>query len=196
MRELRYSYWSIVLIVTLFVTSGCASFQGGSLKPVKSLTEPDEKPRVEVDLVEYSSFTGGDKVDTSKEIRASEYEQKFINQFRDSEMFSKVDDEIDSPDIQVQLNLTERKSINYLAGVTGYTFFIIPSSSTVRLQLDANIPQYNGQHDFEYEESVRNWMGLIFIPAMPTNFPSTVSQRVEKEFVRNLIKDMKAERII
>lgn len=159
----------------VFTLTGCASFPGDQVPEttLPSMASYQQRPSVFVDFTFYQGKVGdADAVEVPQARDA--LKPQLEASLRDSGLFSRytLDEFQKQPgDYTLKLNVynSGASGAAMLSGfISGFTFMVIPATAkdeyTMTLQvLDAqNQPVLAGQNN----ESVRTWMGLIFIPMM------------------------------
>lgn len=162
----------MALVLTL---AGCASFPGDQVPEttLPSMASYQQRPSVFVDFTFYQGKAGDPNAVEVPQARDT-LKPQLEASLRDSGLFSRytLDEFQKQPgDYTLKLNVYNSGSAGaaMVSGmISGFTLMVIPATAkdeyTMTLQvLDAqNQPVLAGQNN----ESVRTWMGLIFIPMM------------------------------
>jgi len=184
--------------------AGCASFPGDQVPETKlpSMASYQQRPSVFVDFTFYQGKAGDSKaveVPQAREVLKPQLEASL----RDSGLFSRytLDEFQKQPgDYTLKLNVYNSGSAGaaMVSGmITGLTLFVIPGSAkdeyTMTLQVldEQGQPVLTGRNN----DSVRTWMGLIFIPMMGNTPAEAVNDSFRRQF-NALLKQMVDQQVL
>lgn len=191
----------MALVLTL---TGCASFPGDQVPETKlpSMASYQQRPSVFVDFTFYqgkASDKNAIEMPQAKEALKPQLEASL----RDSGLFSRytLDEFQKQPgDYTLKLNVYNSGSAGaaMVSGmITGFSLFVIPGSAkdeyTMTLEVldDQGQPVLSGQN----HDSVRTWMGLIFIPMMGNTPGEAINDSFRRQF-NALLKQMVDKQVL
>ncbi|TWC43051.1 hypothetical protein FBY03_101244 [Pseudomonas sp. SJZ079] len=187
-----------------FTLAGCASFPGDQVPEttLPSMASYQQRPSVFVDFTFYQGKAGDTnavEVPQAKDALKPQLEASL----RDSGLFSRytLDEFQKQPgDYTLKLNVYNSGSAGaaMVSGmISGFTFMVIPATAkdeyTMTLQvMDAqNQPVSTGQNN----DSVRTWMGLIFIPMMAYTPEEAINDSFRRQ-LNALLKQMVDQQVL
>lgn len=187
-----------------FALSGCASFPGDQVPEttLPTMANYQQRPSVFVDFTFYQGKAGDPKA-VEVPLARDSLKPQLEASLRDSGLFSRytLDEFQKQPgDYTLKLKVYNGGSAGaaMVSGmITGLTLFVIPGSAkdeySMTLQvLDAqNQPVLIGQNN----DSVRTWMGLIFIPMMGHTPAEAVNDSFRRQF-NALLKQMVDQQVL
>jgi hypothetical protein len=191
----------MAVVLTL---AGCASFPGDQVPEttLPSMASYQQRPSVYVDFTFYQGSAGDAnaiQVPQARDMLKPQLEASL----RDSGLFSRytLDEFQKQPgDYTLKLNVYNSGSTGaaMVSGfISGFSFMVIPATAkdeyTMTLQVldDRNQPVLTGKND----ESVRTWMGLIFIPMMAYTPAEAVSDSFRRQ-LNALLKQMVDQQVL
>lgn len=167
--------FKMVWAVMVLALAGCASFPGEEVAETKlpSMANYEQRPGVFVDFTFYRGEAGSAKaveVPQGRDMLKPQLEAAL----RDSGLFSRytLDQFQKQPgDYTLKLNVYNSGSegaATVSGMITGFTLGIIPGSSKDEYTMTLQVLDAQGQpvKVGENHDSVRTWMGLVFIPMM------------------------------
>lgn len=184
--------------------AGCASFPGDQVAEttLPSMASYQQRPSVFVDFTFYqgkATDSNAIEVPQAKEMLKPQLEASL----RDSGLFSRytLDEFQKQPgDFTLKLNVYNSGSAGaaMVSGmISGFSLMVIPATAkdeyTMTLQVldDQGQPVLSGQNS----DSVRTWMGLIFIPMMGNTPAEAVSDSFRRQ-LNALLKQMVDQQVL
>ena len=164
---------SMMAILVLSLT-GCASFQGKQLQPVKQFPEVALKKSVDIDVV-FTARLNGKYITTLNEWARKTWEKRCIKQMNKSKMFGEVSESLTNPDLVVKVSVVDEGEGSMGAAVaTGLTLYIIPSSMTDTFHLRAKVIDLRSgkQCKIALTDSITQYQQILLLPLLP--FKSTL----------------------
>lgn len=175
----------------VFTLAGCASFPGDQVPEttLPSMASYQQRPSVFVDFTFYQGKAGDTNAVEVPQARDA-LKPQLEASLRDSGLFSRytLDEFQKQPgDYTLKLNVYNSGATGaaMVSGmISGFSLMVIPATAkdeyTMTLQvLDAqNQPVLAGQNN----ESVRTWMGLIFIPMMAFSPAEAINDSFRRQF--------------
>ncbi len=191
----------MALVLTL---TGCASFPGDQVPEttLPSMASYQQRPSVFVDFTFYqgkATDKNAIEMPQGREVLKPQLEASL----RDSGLFSRytLDEFQKQPgDYTLKLNVYNSGSAGaaMVSGmITGFSLFVIPGSAkdeyTMTLEVldDQGQPVLSGQN----HDSVRTWMGLIFIPMMGYTPGEAINDSFRRQF-NALLKQMVDKQVL
>lgn len=191
----------MALVLTL---TGCASFPGDQVPEttLPSMASYQQRPSVFVDFTFYqgkATDKNAIEMPQGREVLKPQLEASL----RDSGLFSRytLDEFQKQPgDYTLKLNVYNSGSAGaaMVSGmITGFSLFVIPGSAkdeyTMTLEVldDQGQPVLSGQN----HDSVRTWMGLIFIPMMGNTPGEAINDSFRRQF-NALLKQMVDKQVL
>lgn len=119
---------SIVALGATLILSGCASFPGRVLPQVSGFPSVSEKPSASVSLT-FRQYMNGQPINFGVKAGESRLQDKILDRFKRSGLFSSVAVVDSNADISVLVELKDEGSGSMgMAFLTGLTLYIVPST--------------------------------------------------------------------
>ena len=184
--------------------AGCASFPGDQVPEttLPSMVSYQQRPNVFVDFTFYQGKAGDPAAVEVPQARDS-LKPQLEASLRESGLFNQytLDEFQKRPgDYTLKLNVYNSGSSGaaMVSGmISGFTFMVIPATAkdeyTMTLQVldDQGQPVLTGQNN----DSVRTWMGLIFIPMMAYTPAEAINDSFRRQ-LNALLKQMVDQRVL
>ncbi|VVP60645.1 hypothetical protein [Pseudomonas fluorescens] len=161
------------LVLATVLLSGCASYSQHELASVQdwppTANAPTEKPTVFVRTTSMYQVNGG-PANAASGAPAASWDAAVTDSFRQSGRFARVSTDKVESDIYVEATLFNNEQFSMVSSIiTGATFFIIPSTSKNTYTLETIFKDKDGKElgRVRKSESVRTWMQLLLIVAVP-----------------------------
>ena len=161
------------LVLAAVLLTGCVSYSQHELPAVQpwppTANAPQVKPTAYVRTTALNHVNGGPG-NASAGKPAALWEKAVADAYRQSERFSRVStDKVDS-DIYVDATLHNNEEYSPVSAfITGFTFFIIPTTAKNIFTLETVFKDKDGKElgRVKKSESVRSWMHLVLIVGIP-----------------------------
>lgn len=168
---LRFIKHSLVLAAVLL--SGCASYSQHELPRVQAwpptANAPMAKPTVFVRTTSMYQVNGG-PANAASGAPAASWDAAVTDSFRQSGRFARVSTDKVESDIYAEATLYNNEQFSMASAIiTGVTLFIIPSTAKNTFTLETVFKDRDGKElgRVRKSESVRTWMQLLLIVAVP-----------------------------
>jgi hypothetical protein len=179
-------------LVASSIISGCASFQGNNLNPVKTFPQTQAKRSVDVDATFEMRVN---KVPSSfmKDAAEKDFGRRIVKRLNRSKMFGEVSTAHPNPDLKVSVSFADlaENDLNE-AFITGLTLYIVPSSHTDNFHLSARITDMRTgrQQDFRLYDSVTMTQQLFLLPLLPFKTQPYEANKCMNKMIDNLILEI------
>lgn len=191
----------MALVLTL---AGCASFPGDQVPEttLPSMASYQQRPSVFVDFAFYQGKAGDPNAVEVPQARDA-LKPQLEASLRDSGLFSRytLDEFQKQPgDYTLKLNVYNSGSAGaaMVSGmITGFSLFVIPGSAKDEYTMTLQVLDGQGQPVLtgRNNESVRTWMGLIFIPMMGHTPVEAINDSFRRQF-NALLKQMVDQQVL
>jgi len=163
------------LMLAVVLLTGCVSYSQNQLPPVQTwpptANAPLKKPTVYVRTTAMGQVNGG-PANPAVGRAATVAQAEIVDGFRQSGRFAQVNtDRVDS-DIYAEATLYNDEQFSMASAIiTGATFFIIPTTAKNTFTLETVFKDPHGKElgRVRKSESVRSWMQVLLIVAVPFN---------------------------
>jgi len=182
-----------LLLFTLLLAAGCASFPGNELpnRGYDDLATPPPKAVIDYDV----TFHGpGEK---SLYTATHWFSQRVKTVFDKSGIF--VRHSLDGKDAPVRLSITmensgDMKTAALLGIVSGLSLTVIPVYVTDNYELKVKVTSGNKfVKEYAYKDHMTTWLQLFLIAAFPSHKPGDVSGEVFDNMLRHFLHDAQAD---
>nr|WP_298146347.1 hypothetical protein [uncultured Pseudomonas sp.] len=191
----------MALVLTL---AGCASFPGDQVPEttLPSMASYQQRPSVFVDFTFYQG-----KANDSKAVESPQAKELLKPQLeaslRDSGLFSRytLDEFQKQPgDYTLKLNVYNSGSAGaaMVSGmISGFTFMVIPATAKDEYTMTLQVLDEQGQavSTGQNNDSIRTWMGLIFIPMMAHTPADALNDSFRRQ-LNALLKQMVDQQVL
>ena len=176
------------LCLSLF--TGCATFEGQLLSPVKEFPTPsvEERPSVAVDL-NFRQYLNGAPITLFTKSVESSLEKKCVKRLKGSGLYSRVGTDITNPDLSIHIDMAdEGQGSMGMAFLTGLTFYLVPSFTTDTYKLKAEVTNRHTDEKMivELEEFITQWQQIFLLPLLPFKMLPVVNSRVQNTIFDHL----------
>jgi len=168
---------SIILVFIISLSTGCASFQKNNLAPVANFPTAEQKKTISVALSYAIDVNGRAVVAPAVDAGKKELTTKCVDRLSKSGLFNSVSENDPQADLALNVNIKNDGKANFvMAGLTGATFYIIPSSATEIYKLSATLTdtKSNRVAEIKLEDGFTQWQQILLLPLLP--FKSTVAE--------------------
>lgn len=195
---MRKTHIFTFVLTAIFLTA-CAGFKGKELDYVsqKDIPQSQNKPSLQV-AFKFEQFVNGSKTQIFRESAESSLHTEFMSIAENSGNFSQVSEDLESPDLRLDINLKDEGRANMgMAVLTGLSLYTIPSFATDNYILTANIENQSGKKwTITLEDYVTQWQHILLVPVMPFKLTPVVADDVQDNMFRTLILRMQKEGIV
>jgi hypothetical protein len=171
MRRLTAVCLSGLVLVIFSISAGCITTREGQLPP--RIQWPPEaksvKPLISL-VVSGKAFVNGKEQDVPATVLVHQWRALTVRAYQDSGLFSDVKPEVADTELRAEIVITDQGESNRaMAFVTGFTMFLIPSSSTDVITVSTTLKDHKGTtiDTFQKQETSTLWMQLFLGFAMP-----------------------------
>ncbi len=161
------------LVLAAVLLTGCVSYSQHELPAVQTwpptANAPAQKPTAYVRTTALNQVNGGADVPTPGK-PAALWQQAVTDSFRQSNRFSRVSADKVESDLYVDATLRNNEEYSPVSAfITGFTFFIIPTTAKNVFTLETVFKDKDGKElgRVKKSESVRTWMQLVLIVGIP-----------------------------
>ncbi|RMQ50178.1 hypothetical protein ALQ04_02310 [Pseudomonas cichorii] len=189
-------FLTLLAIVFSLSLQGCMTYSHHELTPVGQwplAQAKQDKPTVNLKVLAEHSVNAN-PVNASANIVA--LEKLLIQEFQESQRFSKVLTEQQASDIYVTATLRNHEEGNMASAfLTGFTLFLIPGTFDNTLSLELSFRDKDGKKlgQVRKHEKLTTWMHLVLIFAVPFN---ESSDQVVKQLVRSALEEAAGKGLI
>lgn len=161
------------LVLAAVLLTGCVSYSQHELPPVQAwpptANAPQQKPTAFVRTTAMNQVNGG-PANAAAGKPAVAWEAAVADAFRESGRFARVSADKTDSDIYAEATLYNNEQFSMASAIiTGATFFIIPTTAKNTFTLETVFKDKDGNEigRVRKSESVRTWMQLLLIVAIP-----------------------------
>ncbi|MGE8720792.1 hypothetical protein ACO2KH_05620 [Leptospira terpstrae] len=189
---------SFIIYILLFFV-GCATFT--DYKPEYKEVVFEEKQNKTSSVVlnlKYKMSLNESPADSNVRVE-KDLRGKIEVILKESSMFKEVKSGLDIADIKLDIEIVNRGEANlFLAFMTGFTFFLLPSHAVDNLDLKYKFTTNKGQLVKEYQREVTydTWFHITLIPLTPFMFPFTSFYKGIGNVTRSVLAEAKKDGII
>jgi len=145
MRKPSKSSFCLISSILLLSLSGCAAFRAGKLPPVSSWPPQSAVAKKSIGIVVSGQvFINGAQQEVAPML-IKNWEQEVLRAYRDSGLFSEVNSGPTPSDLRAEVRIVDRgEGSMAMAALTGFTFYLIPSTATDEFIITTTIRDRNG----------------------------------------------------
>lgn len=182
--------------LALVLLSGCASFRDGANPPITAWP-PQGSPKTKTIALQVSGHAIVN--DEQKDVNVNFLEvwrTETIRAYESSGLFAAVKSGTDPADLYADVKITDKGEISIgMAVLTGLTLYLIPSKAHECFTVKTTYKDKNGTvvGSADKSECFDFWQQLFLLPAMFSNFPSTVAKEILVDLNRNTILESRAK---
>jgi hypothetical protein len=181
------------LVVFIFV-SGCAGFQGKQLDRISNMPRIDEPKKVHISMDFHRKLNNAPSTllnETKKQNALRNAKAVFNRQSN----ITVVDDE-NAADVKLKLDFTEHEHSNLgMAVLTGLSFYMIPSQSTLEFTAKVN-PSETLERDFSVSDYTTIYQQIFLVPVMLFKFPSVEVNDTQNKIFRHILLRLHEQKIV
>ncbi|MEI7996882.1 MAG: hypothetical protein WCH01_18465 [Methylococcaceae bacterium] len=179
-----------IILVLLSLTTGCATFREDG-RATLSKWPPDAPVNKNTIALQVSgkAIANDEQMDVNEGI-LEQWRKEVIRAYETSGLFSAVKSGREKSDIYADVKISDKGEPNmFMAFLTGFTMFLIPSKVHECLIINTTYKDQNGKalNSVSKTECVNSWIGLFVFPAMFSNSPGTVPKDVLFDLNRSSI---------
>ncbi len=173
----------ILCLLPLFLLAGCMSFNNAEVPVVKN-TPPQYKPLIEMKVGNFTQKLNGDgdsRGVISNNSMANNTLEGILARWKSNGLIDDYDPIgklSKKPDYTLTVNGYRNEDMSWFGSIfTGLTFFLIPSSATMKYDLHLQLQNNkdNKIYSVDVKDSFTIWQHIIFLPAFPIFMVGTMN---------------------
>lgn len=188
LSNFRYVNFATVIIL-LVICQACATFPGNK---IPKTGYPDLTTLEKLEPIEYEVMSLVQGKQTARE--NTRLKRIVENVFRESNLFETCDQGFGGSEnhLRIKLDNYGNMGLAFCSGfISGYTLLVVPGYARDNFTLTVEVNSGNALlKNYQYNDYMSTWIGWIFLPVMPWNFPTSIYDEVISNMFRKFLQDL------